>query len=337
MQDIARTNIEAEAWTDHRFKRLARLLGLKKAEYALIECAKVWAWQTAHYTPETPTYVVDPELVNTLFDDDRAADHLVTAELAELVPEGLRMRGGINNEGKSRISWKWETKQKGRRGSEVAKQRREATVGEPTNESRSSVAKRTKESPRGAQRGTQQGALLSSLFLDLDPGSDPERENTTGRAETSAPVSSPSASPISSGWKPDPDDENTFALLEAKTAGVDTDRELKKFPDWARKKGVTSSDWNATWRLFLARAVDLAAKRPAKTVGADAEASRTRAHNAKAAADRERELARQEHEQREQLASADRAAVLELHERLKKHHYEPAPVIGAEPPKARSA
>jgi len=78
-----RVNIEEGAWTDLRFATLARLLGLAGGhDHALILCAKIWSWQTAHYTPEAPTYAVEHALVDGVLGTGGAAA-MIKARLAE--------------------------------------------------------------------------------------------------------------------------------------------------------------------------------------------------------------------------------------------------------------
>lgn len=95
----APVRIDAAAWGDLRFATLARLCGFADAEHALIKCAKIWAWQTEHYTDELPTYVVDPDIVESALGPG-GAGHMVRARLADSGPDGLRIRGS-----KGRIEW----------------------------------------------------------------------------------------------------------------------------------------------------------------------------------------------------------------------------------------
>lgn len=106
----AAVRIDSGAWDDWRFKALASLVGLADADHAIAKMAKVWAWQTERYSPESPTYVVSALLVETLVAPGAAAA-VVRVELAEEVPEGLRIRGAMG-----RIEWKWKTLQKARNG-----------------------------------------------------------------------------------------------------------------------------------------------------------------------------------------------------------------------------
>ena len=105
MSGYARTNIEAQAWTDTRFDRLARALGLADRDTALIRCARLWAWQTDNYHPDRPTYVVDAETIEIAMGIDGAAQALVKVGLAEETPSGFRIRGS-----KDRVEWLWSSR-----------------------------------------------------------------------------------------------------------------------------------------------------------------------------------------------------------------------------------
>lgn len=115
----APVRIEASAWGDLRFATLARLCGFADAEHALIKVAKVWSWQTEHYTPDAPTYEVDPEIVESALGPG-GAGHMVRARLAEGGPSGLRIKGS-----KGRIEWLWKKRQASARGGEATKRKHE--------------------------------------------------------------------------------------------------------------------------------------------------------------------------------------------------------------------
>lgn len=75
---------------------------------ALMAMLELWSWQTDKYTDERPTYVVSPAIVEALVGPGTAA-HLVTAELAELVEGGLRIKGT-----RGRIEWLWHERERRR-------------------------------------------------------------------------------------------------------------------------------------------------------------------------------------------------------------------------------
>jgi hypothetical protein len=115
----APVRIDAAAWGDLRFATLARLCGFADAEHALIKCAKIWSWQTEHYTPDSPTYVVDVEIVESALGAG-GAEALVRARLAEEGPDGLRIRGS-----NGRIEWLWKSRNASARGGEATKRKHE--------------------------------------------------------------------------------------------------------------------------------------------------------------------------------------------------------------------
>ena len=105
--------IEAKAWTDSRYATVALYLGLSAgdAEIALIRCAAIWRWQTEHYTEAAPTYVVPEGVVVGALKSLDGPRALVAAGLAELADGGLRIKGGKNDKGESRIDWYWRDQQ----------------------------------------------------------------------------------------------------------------------------------------------------------------------------------------------------------------------------------
>lgn len=113
----APVRIEAEAWGDLRFTTLARILGLADADHALIRTARIWSWQAEHYTPESPTYVVDLDTIESALGSG-AAQALVRSRLAEEEPGGYRMRGA-----RGRIEWLWRRRQSSKAGGEANKRR----------------------------------------------------------------------------------------------------------------------------------------------------------------------------------------------------------------------
>lgn len=109
--------IESKAWTDTRYTTLALELGLAASESdtALIRCAAIWRWQTEHFTDDAPTYAVAPAVVNGALKSLDGARALVAADLAELEADGrLRIRGGRDDKGKSRIDWLYRERERNR-------------------------------------------------------------------------------------------------------------------------------------------------------------------------------------------------------------------------------
>lgn len=101
--------IQAKALSDTRFKVLAKLCGLADQDHALIKCARIWAWQTEFYSPESPTYEVPEDIIDAELGPG-GANHLVTARLATRSPGGYRMHG---TEGE--IEWLYKARQNGRK------------------------------------------------------------------------------------------------------------------------------------------------------------------------------------------------------------------------------
>lgn len=120
----APVRIDAPAWGDLRFATLARLCGFADAEHALIKVAKIWSWQTEHYTPDAPTYEVDPELVDSALGEG-GAGHMVRARLAEEGPGGLlRIKGT-----KGRIEWLFKKRASSAAGGEATKRKHSNQTG----------------------------------------------------------------------------------------------------------------------------------------------------------------------------------------------------------------
>ncbi len=113
----ASVRIENEAWGDLRFATLARLCGLADAEHALIRCARIWSWQTEHYTDTDPTYVVDEDIIISALGPAGPAA-MVRARLAEQEPIGFRIRGS-----EGRIEWLWAKRKASAKGGEAMKRK----------------------------------------------------------------------------------------------------------------------------------------------------------------------------------------------------------------------
>ena len=113
---MAGITVAAEALHDIRFRRLARFLGLADSDHARGKLEHAW-WLCL----DRQTYTLPPGLVAEVmgFDDvDRVVKALIDAELAELTPEGLRLRG---TEG--RIEWLGLLRRKSRKGGDANRAR----------------------------------------------------------------------------------------------------------------------------------------------------------------------------------------------------------------------
>ncbi len=126
--------IESKAWTDSRYAALALRLGLPRAEFALVLVATIWRWQTEHYTDDQPTYSVPRAVVEGALGSLQGPEALVAADLAELEPDGrLRIKGGRDDAGKSRIDWLHRDREERRAAGRASAARRKA-AGDPRGE-----------------------------------------------------------------------------------------------------------------------------------------------------------------------------------------------------------
>lgn len=118
----AAVRLEADVWGNRKFDALARELGMPGGNLqAIAAVAQIWSWQTEHYTPETPTYVVPADVVAIYLGPD-GPRALVKVRLAEERPEGLFMKKSIG-----RIEWLWKHRQKSRKGGRKSGDARRAT------------------------------------------------------------------------------------------------------------------------------------------------------------------------------------------------------------------
>lgn len=113
---FVRVNIEEGAWTDRRFAILANVLGYSDAHHALIKCAALWSWQTANFSPDAPTYIVDADTLDACLDRSDSGPALVRAKLAEETPDGYRIKGS-----QGRIEWLWKCRQNAPKGGAATK------------------------------------------------------------------------------------------------------------------------------------------------------------------------------------------------------------------------
>jgi len=162
---LARANIEPEAWTDPRFLILAKAAGFGPGEagreVAIVRCAKIWAWQTANYTPDEPTYVLSADIIESFLAVDNAAQLMVHARLAEEVPEGFRIKGG-----ETRVEWLWKLSQNGKKGGAATKEKWQRQKAPDGARKRSRANKTGPVAPAIATATAS--AVPSLLDLDLD-------------------------------------------------------------------------------------------------------------------------------------------------------------------------
>lgn len=152
----APVRIEACAWGDLRFATLARLCGFADAEHALIKVSKIWSWQTEHYTPDAPTYVVDAEIIESAL-GELGAERMVRARLAEATPDGFRIKGS-----EGRIEWLFKSRRASAAGGEATR-RKHANKGRPDGLAPAQAEATPHAEPR---TGLTPGALSLSLSPD---------------------------------------------------------------------------------------------------------------------------------------------------------------------------
>lgn len=179
--------IESKAWTDSRYASLALRLGLPRAEFALVLVATIWRWQTEHYTAEKPTYSVPRSVVEGALGSLQGPEALVAADLAELEPDGrLRIKGGLDDAGMSRISWLWDDREQRRTAGKASAARRKA-AGDP----RVSRGRFGDLPPTDDQRTTNEPPTATERSTERRPSSpdsglrtpDPEVSLTAGARE----------------------------------------------------------------------------------------------------------------------------------------------------------
>ena len=95
---------------DPRFDTAGVLMGVE-GDLVRFRMIRLWSWQTEHYTPETPTYIVSRVALVGMFKRADAPEALVAADLVEECPGGFYIRG---TEGV--IEWLWKKKAAGAKG-----------------------------------------------------------------------------------------------------------------------------------------------------------------------------------------------------------------------------
>lgn len=155
---LARVNLEAEVWGDPRFPHLERLLGYPpcSGHLAIARMAKVWGWQVEHYTPDAPCFHVPEEVIEMALEveGERAVAALVRANLAELTPDGVRVRGS------SHEATGWLYRVRARSADAVAAKRAKAA------QKRNATYNPQPQVHHGSTTGQPQVNPLSSLLSD---------------------------------------------------------------------------------------------------------------------------------------------------------------------------
>lgn len=204
----APVRIDAAAWGDLRFATLARLCGFADAEHALIKCAKIWAWQTEHYTDELPTYVVDPDIVESALGPG-GAGHMVRARLADSGPDGLRIRGS-----EGRIEWLSKKRRASKCGGEATRRKHADQTGP--------VGLPVAQPQPVPQTGPTLGALTLPLTLK-----DPDIHS---RARSR---------------HPDAGRVGHAVWLHAEACAIELRNENVSLPRWPSQHGSDHAGWNA--------------------------------------------------------------------------------------------
>lgn len=262
----APVRIEARAWGDIRFATLARLLGLADSDHALIKVARLWSWQTEHYTADQPTYVVDADTIESVLGAGGPAA-LVRAKLATEVPGGYRLHG---TEGQ--IEWCQDlssTRQQAGRA-RAAGARRDARGRLLPRENGEADHESPARSPADLQQTSSSSPAKSSA---PSPSPSPSPEEDLGRSAPALPplpteppgpealTLQPSAPrqkrepkavkrPLPAGWTPRPQERE-----RARSAGIDPDAEAERFRDHHTARATTFADWDAGFRTWLSKAV----------------------------------------------------------------------------------
>lgn len=207
----APVRIEACAWGDLRFATLARLCGFADAEHALIKVSKIWSWQTEHYKPDAPTYVVDAEIIESAL-GELGAERMVRARLAEATPDGLRIKGS-----EGRIEWLFKSRRASAAGGEATKRKHEN--------------KRGQDGLPAATPDARPGPQLTPGPLSPDLPPDPSGSQIT---HTRVRERHPSAGRIASKvW-----DHGVKVRAELAASNVSV-------PPWALQHGPDHSGWTA--------------------------------------------------------------------------------------------
>ena len=187
---IARVNLEAEVWGDHRFAHLERLLGYPacKGHLAIARMAIVWGWQVEHYTPEAPCFHVPEDVLEMALevDGERAVAALVRARLAEETPDGVRIKGSSHEA----TGWLWRVRERSAAG--VDAKREKASKRKPADTSQPMVHHgSTASEPHGSPGLNPLSSLLSDLPDSLSLG------------ERARDPSTPAPAPMATGTEPD--------------------------------------------------------------------------------------------------------------------------------------
>lgn len=171
---MAAVRIDDKAFADARFALLAKLMRLAEPDFAIIKVARIWQIQTEGYTPQRPTYVVKPEVVEAMLGAG-AIGHLVMADLAEVTDEGVYMRGT-----KGRIEWMYKMRADASAGG-VARSANAPRVGGKFTSGQPAVAGEG-DQRSSSDRSSGQPAETSPLTLTLSLSPDLSEKETAAAA-----------------------------------------------------------------------------------------------------------------------------------------------------------
>lgn len=257
----APVRIEARAWNDIRFMTLARLLNLADSDHALIKVARLWSWQTEHYTADNPTYAIDRDTIESVLGPD-GPGALVRAKLADETPSGWRMRG---TEGA--IEWCADLSSKrqraGRARAESARRGQNGRLlgkedySEPAHAGGAGPAP-TSTSPAQSSAPAPAPAPDPSPDPEIQIGEQhvrPVRSEPTSTHQTLSPAprrkrpAKRAVTELPEGWQPRQSERD-----KARESGVDADFEAGQFTSHHTAKGSTFADWDAAFRTWIGNA-----------------------------------------------------------------------------------
>lgn len=156
--------IEAEAWDDPRFGRMARLSGWADSDHAVIKVAKVWAWQTLESANRGELVVHVPDWV--------AEEKLGLGSVEALLKSGLSRREGellymCGTRKAGRIDWLLKNRLKGMKG---GRPRKEADESKPEVSPSQTTAKADTKSSEPSVSVSVSGSYSSdSLSVGITP------------------------------------------------------------------------------------------------------------------------------------------------------------------------
>lgn len=181
--------LDGDAFGDPRFARLAKLLGMPDGDghFALIKVALIWAWQTEHYSPDEPCFVVPADVIEMALGDAGPAA-MVRAKLADETPSGYRIRGATHE----RIGWLYRSRERGTKGG-VGK----AVRAKNSEQAYKSLLEAESKHTQGREQATP---LISSLSV-----SQKERELPSAVAPAEIPDPEPRPKPAPETVMPSPE------------------------------------------------------------------------------------------------------------------------------------